>query len=308
MGGSGDGGGVVRSRGRNSCRLAGKKLLELMLSKRSRKNTKCVNAADEELTAAKHKLMLIEQYFLMIDYSLWEVILNGDSPVPTRIVEGVVQPVAPTTTEQKLARKNELKARGTLLMALPDKHQLKFNSHKDAKTLLEAIEKRFGGNTETKKVQKTLLKQQFENFYDGAAEVVTLGVVAAVESVVDGHGGCSRGVVVGYVGESGVVDLVDRETGNVFGVRRKSSPKKFSDGGGGGGGGGLAGGGEWWRVEESDMDERVDWETSNLFGFARKIPPEKFFGGGRRAVAAAGGRRWAGVAAGGLVGREKKMY
>nr|GEY96140.1 ribonuclease H-like domain-containing protein [Tanacetum cinerariifolium] len=50
-------------------------------------------------------------------------------------------PVAPTTAEQKLARKNELKARGTLLMALLDKHQLKFNSHKNAKTLMEAIEK-----------------------------------------------------------------------------------------------------------------------------------------------------------------------
>nr|GEZ61400.1 hypothetical protein [Tanacetum cinerariifolium] len=85
----------------------------------------------------------------MTDYSLWEVILNGDSPVPTRIIEGVVQPVAPTTTEQKLARKSELKAHGTLLMALPDKHQLKFNSHKDANTLIEAIEKRFGGNTKT---------------------------------------------------------------------------------------------------------------------------------------------------------------
>nr|GFA69655.1 hypothetical protein [Tanacetum cinerariifolium] len=63
-----------------------------------------------------------------------------------------------------------LKARGTLLMALPDKHQLKFNSHKDAKTLMEAIEKRFGGNTETKKVQKTLLKQQFENFSGSSSE------------------------------------------------------------------------------------------------------------------------------------------
>nr|GEX32109.1 ribonuclease H-like domain-containing protein [Tanacetum cinerariifolium] len=108
--------------------------------------------------------MRIEQYFLMTDYSLWEVILNGDSPVPTHLVEGVAQPVDPTTVEQKLARKNKLKARGTLLMALPDKHQLKFNSHKDAKSLMKAIEKRFGGNTETKKVQKTLLKQQFENF------------------------------------------------------------------------------------------------------------------------------------------------
>nr|GEW89217.1 hypothetical protein [Tanacetum cinerariifolium] len=88
--------------------------------------------------------MRIEQYFLMTDYSLWEVILIGDSHVPTRFVEGILQQVAPTTAEQRLARKNELKARGTLLMALPDKHQLKFNSHKDATILMEAIEKRFG--------------------------------------------------------------------------------------------------------------------------------------------------------------------
>nr|GEY75720.1 hypothetical protein [Tanacetum cinerariifolium] len=100
------------------------------------------------------------------------IILNGDSPVPTRLVEGVAQPVAPTTVEQKLARKNELKARGTLLMALPDKHQLKFNSHNDAKSLIEAIEKHFGGNTETKKVQKTLLKQQFKNFSGSTSEKV----------------------------------------------------------------------------------------------------------------------------------------
>nr|GEZ56165.1 hypothetical protein [Tanacetum cinerariifolium] len=153
--------------------------------------------------------MRIEQYFLMTDYSLWEVILNGDSPAPTRVIKGVLQPIAPTTAEQrlarknelkahvilngdspvptrlvegvaqpvatttveqKLARKNELKARETLLMALPDNHQLKFNTHKDAKSLMEAIEKRFGGNTETKKVQKTLLKQQFENFSGSNSE------------------------------------------------------------------------------------------------------------------------------------------
>nr|GFA00853.1 ribonuclease H-like domain-containing protein [Tanacetum cinerariifolium] len=44
--------------------------------------------------------MRIEQYFSMTDYSLWEVILNGDSPSPTRIVDGVVQIIAPTTAEQ----------------------------------------------------------------------------------------------------------------------------------------------------------------------------------------------------------------
>nr|GEW01874.1 hypothetical protein [Tanacetum cinerariifolium] len=64
---------------------------------------------------------------------------------------GVVQPVAPNTAEQRLAKKNELKAQGTLLMALPDKNQLKFNTHKDDKSLMEAIEKSFGGNKETKK-------------------------------------------------------------------------------------------------------------------------------------------------------------
>nr|GEV74192.1 hypothetical protein [Tanacetum cinerariifolium] len=115
-------------------------------------------------------LMRIKQYFLMTDYSLWEVILNGDSPIPIRVIKGVVQPVAHTTAEQRLARKNELKARGTLLMALPDKHQLKYNIHKDAKTLMEAIEISFGGNKETKKVQKTLLKQQYENFTCSSSE------------------------------------------------------------------------------------------------------------------------------------------
>nr|GEW41016.1 ribonuclease H-like domain-containing protein [Tanacetum cinerariifolium] len=104
--------------------------------------------------------MRIEQYFLMTDYSLWEVILNGDSPVSTRLVKGVAQPVALTTVKQKLARKNKLKARGTLLMALPDKHQLKFNSHKDAKSLMEAIEKCFGGNTKTKKAAKAYLEDK----------------------------------------------------------------------------------------------------------------------------------------------------
>nr|GEX77998.1 hypothetical protein [Tanacetum cinerariifolium] len=108
--------------------------------------------------------MRIEQYFLMTDYSLWEVIVNGDSVISRVVVDGVAQPITILTTEQKLARKNELKSHGTLFMALPDKHQLKFNSHKDAKTLMEAIEKRFEGNTKTKKVQKTLLKQMFENF------------------------------------------------------------------------------------------------------------------------------------------------
>nr|GEW10195.1 hypothetical protein [Tanacetum cinerariifolium] len=87
--------------------------------------------------------MRIERYFLMTDYALWEVIVNGDSPPPKRTVNGVEQTYHPTTTEEKLARKNQLKAKGTLLMALPNEHQLKFNSYKNAKSLIESIEKRF---------------------------------------------------------------------------------------------------------------------------------------------------------------------
>nr|GEW18185.1 hypothetical protein [Tanacetum cinerariifolium] len=52
--------------------------------------------------------MRIEQYFLMTYYSLWEVILNGDSPPPTKIVDGVVHIITPTTVEQRLAKKNEM--------------------------------------------------------------------------------------------------------------------------------------------------------------------------------------------------------
>ncbi|GJZ75250.1 putative ribonuclease H-like domain-containing protein [Tanacetum coccineum] len=114
--------------------------------------------------------MRIEQYFLMTDYALWEVIVNGDSPPPKRTVDGFEQTYPPTTIEEKLARKNDLKAIDTLLMALPNKHQLKFNTYKCAKTLMEAIEKRFGGNKESKKTQKTLLKQQYENFNGSSSE------------------------------------------------------------------------------------------------------------------------------------------
>nr|GEY05844.1 hypothetical protein [Tanacetum cinerariifolium] len=57
-------------------------------------------------------------------------------------------------------------------MGIPNEHQLKFNSIKDAKSLLQAIEKRFGGNNATKKTQRNLLKQQYENFTASSSEVL----------------------------------------------------------------------------------------------------------------------------------------
>ncbi|GJT43232.1 hypothetical protein Tco_0951947 [Tanacetum coccineum] len=64
----------------------------------------------------------------MIDYSLWEVILNGNK-VLKRTVGEVEQEYEPTSVEEKQDRRNEMKARGTLLMALPNKDQLNTNSN-----------------------------------------------------------------------------------------------------------------------------------------------------------------------------------
>ncbi|GKC83155.1 hypothetical protein Tco_1138872 [Tanacetum coccineum] len=109
--------------------------------------------------------MRMEQYLTHTDYALWEVIVNGDAPALVASASGGTEgPIPPKTAEQKLARKNELKAKSTLLLAIPDEHLLKFHGIKDAKSLWEAINTMFGGNKESKKIQKAILKQQYENF------------------------------------------------------------------------------------------------------------------------------------------------
>ncbi|GKC48791.1 uncharacterized mitochondrial protein-like protein [Tanacetum coccineum] len=101
--------------------------------------------------------MRMEQYIQMMDYCLWEVIENGNSPPPSKTVDEVVT-ILPYTTEQEKAQKRaELKARSTLLMGIPDEHQLKFNSYKDAKSLWEAIDKSSEGIDQTfDKLQKLI--------------------------------------------------------------------------------------------------------------------------------------------------------
>ncbi|GJS13481.1 putative reverse transcriptase domain-containing protein [Tanacetum coccineum] len=116
--------------------------------------------------------MRIEQYIQMIDYALWEVIENGATLPKTKIMEGVMTEMPITTAEEKAQRRLEVKARSTLMMGIPNEHQLKFNSIKDAKKLLEAVEKRFGGNAATRKTQRNLLKQQYENFTAPSSEML----------------------------------------------------------------------------------------------------------------------------------------
>ncbi|GJZ67160.1 hypothetical protein Tco_0630400 [Tanacetum coccineum] len=57
-------------------------------------------------------------------------------------------------------------------MGIPNEHQLKFNSIKDAKSLLQTVEKRFGGNAATKKTQRNLLKHYMRNFTASSTQVL----------------------------------------------------------------------------------------------------------------------------------------
>ncbi|GJW65009.1 putative ribonuclease H-like domain-containing protein [Tanacetum coccineum] len=112
----------------------------------------------------------IEQHFQVQDYALWEVIENENSfkPVARTIanIDGTSTSTipGPVTTEEKANKKNDVKARSMLLMALPNEHLLIFSQYKDAKSLFAAIHVRFGGNDVIKKTQNTLLKQMYENF------------------------------------------------------------------------------------------------------------------------------------------------
>ncbi|GJS53590.1 hypothetical protein Tco_0626952, partial [Tanacetum coccineum] len=91
--------------------------------------------------------IIIKQYFQIQDYALWEVIENGNSwvPIPVTAPESgpstALKMTVPSTTEEKICKKNDVKART-----------------------------RFGGNDATKKTQKALLKQQYENFNATSSE------------------------------------------------------------------------------------------------------------------------------------------
>ncbi|GJZ18100.1 ribonuclease H-like domain-containing protein [Tanacetum coccineum] len=109
--------------------------------------------------------MKMEHYLSHTDYPIWEVIQKGNGPVSVSTdTNGIIKVLPPKTAKEILARERERKARTTLLMALPEDHLAKFHKMTDAKDMWDAIKSRFGGNDESKKMQKYILKQQFEGF------------------------------------------------------------------------------------------------------------------------------------------------
>ncbi|GJY64428.1 hypothetical protein Tco_0465888 [Tanacetum coccineum] len=92
----------------------------------------------------------IKQYFQIQDYVLWEVIENGDSWVlvpQTTQKNGtsVTKMSIHVTAEEKTNKKNDVKARGLLLMALPNELQLTFSQYPDAKFMFAATKTRLDG-------------------------------------------------------------------------------------------------------------------------------------------------------------------
>ncbi|GKA48157.1 retrovirus-related pol polyprotein from transposon TNT 1-94 [Tanacetum coccineum] len=122
--------------------------------------TEGVNAASEEVSTAE------------LVSTAYEVIENGATLTKIQVVEGVTTVMPITSAKDKAQRRLGVKARSNLMMGIPNEHQLKFNSIKDAKLLLEALEKIFGGNATTKKTQINLLKQQYENFTAPSSEML----------------------------------------------------------------------------------------------------------------------------------------
>ncbi|GKD96854.1 hypothetical protein Tco_1380751, partial [Tanacetum coccineum] len=99
--------------------------------------------------------MEMEHYLEYIDNEVWKVIQNGNSK--KRIStgkDGVVRVLSPVTAAEIQAVEKERKAKNILLMAIPKEHMRRFHGMDDAKEIWEAVRTRFGGNANSKKMQK----------------------------------------------------------------------------------------------------------------------------------------------------------
>nr|GEX56605.1 ribonuclease H-like domain-containing protein [Tanacetum cinerariifolium] len=155
--------------------------------------------------------MRMEQYLTFTDHALWEVIVNGDSVslVASASSKG---PIPPKTAEQKLARKNDLKVKSTLMLAIPDEYLLKFHACKYVKPLWEAIKNMFGCNKESKKMQKTILKQNYETLLHQVKKDWIKPMIGKTDLGYDGQGNESE--VLNNVFDNSESDGIDNQVNN----------------------------------------------------------------------------------------------
>ncbi|GJW66213.1 ribonuclease H-like domain-containing protein [Tanacetum coccineum] len=115
--------------------------------------------------------MKMEYWITNNDMNIWKVIQNGNSLKRTgRDYDGRVIILPPTTADEHIAVQRESKARTTLLQSIPDDHVADFHYMDDARDIWNAVKARFGGNAESKKMRKSMLKQEFSEFRISEAE------------------------------------------------------------------------------------------------------------------------------------------
>ncbi|GJY50954.1 putative ribonuclease H-like domain-containing protein [Tanacetum coccineum] len=115
--------------------------------------------------------MKMEYWITNNDTNIWKVIQNGNSLKRTgRDRDGRVIILPPTTADEHIAVQRESKARTTLLQSIPDDHVADFHYMDDARDIWNAVKARFGGNAESKKMRKSMLKQEFLEFRISEAE------------------------------------------------------------------------------------------------------------------------------------------
>ncbi|GJX34525.1 xylulose kinase-1 [Tanacetum coccineum] len=124
--------------------------------------------------------MKMEYWITNNDMNIWKVIQNGNSLKRTgRDCDGRVIILPPTTADEHIAVQRESKARTTLLQSIPDDHVADFHYMDDARDIWNAVKARFGGNAESKKMRKSMLKQEFSEFRIGdAGEFALMGVTS----------------------------------------------------------------------------------------------------------------------------------
>nr|GEW39986.1 hypothetical protein [Tanacetum cinerariifolium] len=108
-----------------------------------------------------------------------EVIENGATLPKTQVMEGVTTLLPITTAEEKAQKILEVKAKSTLMMGIPIEHQLKFNSIKDAKQLLEAIEKRFVNTANGVSTASTQVNAAYSTNIDNLSDAVICSFFAS---------------------------------------------------------------------------------------------------------------------------------
>ncbi|GJT12992.1 hypothetical protein Tco_0860034 [Tanacetum coccineum] len=102
--------------------------------------------------------MRMRQYICHTDHNLWDIIFDADLQEEAAPAGEKSSPPTPKTAKQLTAKRNQERVKCILMLATPHEYLLKFHNVPDAKSLWAAIKSRFGGNDESKKMQRNVLK------------------------------------------------------------------------------------------------------------------------------------------------------